>query len=145
MDSRKYITPEYMHEVIRKHNQFDYNDDIVEYTMPEVLAAMLCRDFDSVSLRHSRSNDDDESIGGGDTLLVDIPESVVSILIQSSKHFYAYLKVESDKWRLFDPSFQRKHAYLLSKELPLVRRPVLKGSPDNQIVAITNRDLSLGN
>ena len=144
MGSRKYITPEYMYEVIRKHNQSDYNDIIVEYTMPEVLAAMLCRDFDSVSLCHSRSNDDDEG-GGGDTLLKDIPESVVSILIQSSKHFYAYLKVESDKWRLFDPSFQLKHAYLLSKELPLVLRPVLKGSPDNQIIAITNRDLSLGN
>jgi hypothetical protein len=140
MDSRKYITPEYTHEVIGNHNQSDYNDIMVEYTMSEVLAAMLCRDFDSVSLRHSRSNDDDV-----DALLVDIPESVVSILIQSSKHFYAYLKVESDKWRLFDPSFQLKHAYLLSKELPLVLRPVLKGSPDNQIVAITNRDLSLGN
>lgn len=144
MDSRRYITPEHMHEVIRKNNQSDGNDIIVEYTMSEVLAAMLCRDFDSVSLRHSRSNDDGDNDSDGDALLVDIPESAVSILIQSSKLFYAYLKVESDKWRLFDPSFQLENAYLLSKELPLVLRPVLKGSPDNQIVAITNRDLSIG-
>ena len=110
--------------------------------MSEVLAAMLCRDFHSMSLRHSRSNDDND--GDGDALLVDIPKSAVSVLIQSSKLFYAYLKVELDKWRLFDPSFQLENTYLLSKELPLVLRPVLKGSLDNQIVAITNRDLSIG-
>jgi len=133
-DSRRYITREDIHEEIRNIDQRDCNDDM-EYTMMKVLAAMLCRGFDSVPLNSSRS-DDNEAV-------VDIPESAVSILIKSSKHFYAYLKVDSDKWKLFDPSFQLRNTYLLSKELPLVLRPVLKASPDNKVVAIKNIESSL--
>jgi hypothetical protein len=129
---RQYITHEDMRSVVNIINHRPYVEGM-EYDMMEVLTALEIRDFYQTNCIIWHLD--------GKTKEVVIPEQALLIFLKSPQHFYTYIKMEPNKWRLFDSTHISVKISLTLEELKILLEPFMTSNPqyNTAAVAIVNR------
>jgi hypothetical protein len=129
---RQYISHDDMRSVVNIINHRPYVEGM-EYDMMEVLTALELRNFYQTNCIIWHLD--------GKTKEVVIPEQALLIFLKSPKHFYTYIKMEPNKWRLFDSTHISVKVSLTLEELKIMLEPFMTSNPqyNTAAVAIINR------
>jgi hypothetical protein len=129
---RQYISHEDMRSVVNIINHRPYVEGM-EYDMMEVLTALEIRNFYQTNCIIWHLD--------GKTKEVVIPEQALLIFLKSPQHFYTYIKMEPNKWRLFDSTHISVKVSLTLEELKIMLEPFMTSNPqyNTAAVAIINR------